>query len=147
MLETFYPKNNYFIKFCHLWHKVTRRSFPVLCMFFGSLIIYLGTLVAANKLHRQMMGRILRCPMSFYETTPKGRILSRFAKDIDVCDLTLPQNMKMWPNVVFRVCCITQRGVCSLRAIEYFAFKYIKYDEGHVSFLFIQNVGQSLILC
>lgn len=73
-------------------------------MFIGSLSVYLGTLTASNMLHRGMMVRILRNPLTFFETTPKGRIIARFSKDVDVCDLALPQNMKMWPSIVLRVC-------------------------------------------
>lgn len=56
----------------------------------GTVTISVGTLNAATKLHGTMLSRILRSPMSFFDTTPLGRILNRFSKDIDIVDVTIP---------------------------------------------------------
>eukprot|EP00043_Microstomoeca_roanoka_P008172 m.78868 g.78868 ORF g.78868 m.78868 type:complete len:1323 (+) comp14131_c0_seq1:57-4025(+) len=48
------------------------------------------TLAASSSLHRQIFGRIIRAPMSFFDTTPTGRILNRFSKDLDEIDVRLP---------------------------------------------------------
>lgn len=45
-----------------------------------------GAMKAAALLHSQLLHRILYVPMDFFDTTPKGRILSRFSLDIDCID-------------------------------------------------------------
>uniref|UniRef100_A0A8C2W3C2 ATP binding cassette subfamily C member 5 n=1 Tax=Chinchilla lanigera TaxID=34839 RepID=A0A8C2W3C2_CHILA len=42
-----------------------------------------GTLRASSRLHDELFRRILRSPMKFFDTTPTGRILNRFSKDLD----------------------------------------------------------------
>ncbi|KAF3833111.1 hypothetical protein F7725_026776 [Dissostichus mawsoni] len=51
------------------------------------------TLTAASKLHNTMFKKIFSSPMSFFDTTPAGRILNRFSKDQEEVDCVLPLNM------------------------------------------------------
>jgi ABC-type multidrug transport system fused ATPase/permease subunit len=44
------------------------------------------TLVASSTMHGQLFERILKAPMGFFDTTPTGRVLSYFSKDIDEID-------------------------------------------------------------
>ncbi|XP_031704128.1 multidrug resistance-associated protein 9-like [Anarrhichthys ocellatus] len=48
------------------------------------------TLNAATKLHDTMFKKIFSSPMSFFDTTPTGRILNRFSKDQEEVDVVLP---------------------------------------------------------
>ncbi|CAM1314611.1 ABCC2 (predicted) [Pycnogonum litorale] len=45
-----------------------------------------GTMNSAKFLHDKMLKSVMRSPMHFFDTTPIGRILNRFSKDINVLD-------------------------------------------------------------
>ena len=55
-----------------------------------ALIMYIGVL-ASKSLHKKVLESILHAPMSFFDTTPLGRVLSRFSKDIYSVDIQVPQ--------------------------------------------------------
>ena len=44
----------------------------------GSVFLYLATLQGSKRLHDNILSNVLRLPMSYFDTTPKGRILNRF---------------------------------------------------------------------
>ena len=50
---------------------------------------------AAGILHASMLSNIMRSPMSFFDTTPSGRIINRFSSDVAVVDNNLPQTFRM----------------------------------------------------
>ena len=56
----------------------------------STVITAVGGLKAANEFHNNMLSNVLRAPTSFFDTTPKGRIVNRFAKDIDYVDRSIP---------------------------------------------------------
>ncbi|XP_054556383.1 ATP-binding cassette sub-family C member 5 isoform X2 [Talpa occidentalis] len=62
-----------------------------------------GTLRASSQLHDELFRRILRSPMKFFDTTPTGRILNRFSKDMDEVDVRLPFQAEMFIQNVFLV--------------------------------------------
>lgn len=48
---------------------------------------------ASTVLHEKLLGNLLRLPLTFFETTPLGRIVNRFSKDIDVIDTMIPRSL------------------------------------------------------
>ncbi|KAG1828571.1 ABC protein [Suillus variegatus] len=48
----------------------------------------------SQNLHHRSVRNVFHAPMSFFDTTPVGRILSIFGKDIDSIDNQLPQSMR-----------------------------------------------------
>ncbi|KAI0749569.1 ABC transporter [Daedaleopsis nitida] len=54
------------------------------------------TYFASQALHKAAIQRVMYAPMSFFETTPLGRIMNRFSKDIDTIDNTLGDAMRMF---------------------------------------------------
>ncbi|XP_066155170.1 multidrug resistance-associated protein 1-like [Euwallacea fornicatus] len=69
----------------------------------SSLIFAKGTMRAATILHNFMLKNVLRMPMSFFDTTPSGRILSRFSGDIISIDMRLPMAFNIFFQNTFRV--------------------------------------------
>ena len=49
----------------------------VLCVGMVTFGIAIGSTIASKKLFEQLLECLLRAPMSFYDTTPMGRILNR----------------------------------------------------------------------
>ena len=62
--------------------------------FMVSLSIF-GT-TASKAMLRRAIERVLRAPMSFFDTTPLGRITNRFSRDVDVMDNALSDAMRMY---------------------------------------------------
>jgi ABC-type multidrug transport system fused ATPase/permease subunit len=66
----------------------------IMFAFMVALSIY-GTKASKGML-RQAVASVLRAPMSFFDTTPLGRITNRFSRDVDVMDNTLTDAMRMY---------------------------------------------------
>ncbi|KAI6025090.1 hypothetical protein PISMIDRAFT_27312 [Pisolithus microcarpus 441] len=64
-------------------------------MFFVGFVFALLTYYASQNLHERAIYRVLHAPMSFFETTPLGRIMNRFAKDIDSIDNLIGDALRM----------------------------------------------------
>ncbi|SPO00662.1 related to ATP-binding cassette transporter protein YOR1 [Cephalotrichum gorgonifer] len=67
----------------------------VLMFLFSVLLTILGTTASKRMLH-DAVTRVLRAPMSFFDTTPLGRITNRFSRDVDVMDNNLTDAIRMY---------------------------------------------------
>ncbi|KAI8372497.1 hypothetical protein BD560DRAFT_446485 [Blakeslea trispora] len=60
-----------------------------------SVLISWGTVRGAGVLFGAMLERVTYAPMRFFDTTPVGRILNRFGKDISTIDLQISRNASL----------------------------------------------------
>ncbi|XP_060767544.1 ATP-binding cassette sub-family C member 12 [Neoarius graeffei] len=100
------------LKFYQLIYGLTVVAMVVLSVLKGYSFTKV-TLHASSKLHDTMFKRILASPMSFFDTTPTGRMVNRFSKDQDEIDAILPFNMEnflqfclMVTTIVLTVCVV-----------------------------------------
>lgn len=64
-----------------------------------TLVLWLlCSIEASRKLHERMAHALFRAPMSFFETTPTGRILNRFSNDVYRIDELLARTFNMLFN-------------------------------------------------
>jgi len=68
-----------------------------------ALLFALMSVHSSRILHSRMLANILRAPMMFFDTTPIGRILNRFSRDMETVDGLLPFNTRSWLNTFLNV--------------------------------------------
>ncbi|GAA6077114.1 canalicular multispecific organic anion transporter 1, partial [Tachysurus ichikawai] len=74
-----------------------------LLVFIGALIQANGAIRASRILHSRLLSNILRAPMMFFDTTPSGRVVNRFAKDVLTVDEMIPASFRSWVLCLFGV--------------------------------------------
>ncbi|EEC13294.1 multidrug resistance protein, putative [Ixodes scapularis] len=58
--------------------------------FFAVATLWKVALSASTTLHQLMLDSVMRAPLSFFDSTPSGRLLNRFGKDVEQLDVQLP---------------------------------------------------------
>jgi len=70
-----------------------------ICLFFGTMLVVTGIVLtracvkSSVTLHHDCITHLLHAPVSFFETTPSGRLLSRFGSDLLVVDTLISYNL------------------------------------------------------
>ncbi|KAJ3097648.1 hypothetical protein HDU96_000305 [Phlyctochytrium bullatum] len=52
-------------------------------------------ITAAQRLHDRSLAKVFRASTEYFDTTPLGRILNRFSKDVDSLDSLVPESSRM----------------------------------------------------
>lgn len=87
------------------------------CVFaFSHLLSFLGT-TASKSMLLDAMNKTLRAPMSFFDSTPVGRITNRFSSDVDYLDNFLPDSMRMFLAAMGAIL-----GICILISVYFYYF-------------------------
>jgi ABC-type multidrug transport system fused ATPase/permease subunit len=80
--------------------------FGVLSVFglgFRGIFLAMHRLKASQKLHDALTDAVLKAPIAFFDVTPIGRVLNRFAADMDKLDLELTTTVSQGLTTIFQV--------------------------------------------
>ncbi|KAF9349243.1 hypothetical protein BGX34_001909 [Mortierella sp. NVP85] len=106
--------NNWWIMTYFAW---IIASAVMLAVAIAHMLTYMAR-KASKQMHSGMLGPMMRSPMSFFDVTSSGKIVNRFAHDINAVDIDLPLQFL---NMMFIVCmAINIFGFC-IAATPYFA--------------------------
>jgi ATP-binding cassette subfamily C (CFTR/MRP) protein 1 len=72
-------------------------------MIISFYLLILGGLRASFNLHTVLTWHVIRSPMQFFDTTPIGRIVNRFSRDIDTVDSLIPNTMRTFLTCLLRI--------------------------------------------
>lgn len=92
------PDNNFYI----MVYCIASAAF-LFALFLKAYIFVKLTLKASSTLHDRVFAKVMQGTMSFFDVTPTGRILNRFAKDLDEIDAQLPWTLESFLQNILRI--------------------------------------------
>ncbi|TKY88523.1 hypothetical protein EX895_002511 [Sporisorium graminicola] len=69
------------------------QSFQVVAITLGYAFICIASLLAGSRLFKQLLRTVLRAPLRFHDSTPSGRLLNRFGKDMEAIDSNIAEEL------------------------------------------------------
>lgn len=103
---------------------------------FSLSLSILGT-TASKAMLKKSITRVLRAPMSFFDTTPLGRITNRFSRDVDTMDNNLTDAIRMYFLTLAMIVSVF------ILIIAYFHFFAVALGPLFVLFLFAASYYRS----
>ena len=80
-----------FVGLAVVW--VALRQVPFVC----------ATLRVAEQAHTKLLHNVLSASSTFFDTSPTGRLLNRFSKDMEAIDLVIPESLNLFFNMLLTV--------------------------------------------
>ena len=62
----------------------------MLLTFIRALVIFNIALTSSSNMHNQMVTKVIRASILFFDSNPVGRVLTRFSKDMTILDSLMP---------------------------------------------------------
>lgn len=90
----------------------------VFTVFLATLSLFLGSLSAARFLHNDLLRKVMRAPMAWFDVTPAGRIINRISHDVSEIDNDLPATLRAWVSCIFSV--LVQNNQTNLQSKLFF---------------------------
>ncbi len=92
-----YEYKNEFYKF------ILFGALNCLFVFLADFLFTSASIKCSFRMHNSLLDSILKCGMKFFESTPCGRILNRFSKDIECLESKIPTVFKHCIRLTFTV--------------------------------------------
>ena len=86
------------IQYLYIYGSAVWSSF--IFMAFRQMAFVRGIVRAARISHDELVNSIIGAPTSFFDTTPLGRLINRFSKDVEAMDLVIPEVLNMFYNMI-----------------------------------------------
>ncbi|KAK8797050.1 hypothetical protein WA158_004260 [Blastocystis sp. Blastoise] len=101
---TFWTKNQFNQDHSfYIWIYVALGVLSIIFLCFRSMTTFFTGIRGSKSLHYSVLDNILHLPMLFFDTTPQGRIINRFSKDIYIVDSQLPNTISSFFNSLMSV--------------------------------------------
>ncbi|XP_046577437.1 multidrug resistance-associated protein 1-like [Haliotis rubra] len=91
-------KNNYYLGIYGAFGVLQAAAMLTFTFMWGFRCVH-----AARVLHSGMLANVLKAPMSFFDTTPTGRIANRFSQDIEAIDTRISHVIEVVFNTLLMV--------------------------------------------
>lgn len=72
----------------------------VLFVLINGLLVATGGSRSAHKIHNDALRRVFNAPVRFFDSTPTGRIMNRFSKDVESMDSFVPDVLRFFIRMV-----------------------------------------------
>ncbi|KMT11999.1 hypothetical protein BVRB_5g099610 [Beta vulgaris subsp. vulgaris] len=67
----------------------------IVFLFARTFFLYILSIGVSTSIFSKLLKSLFRAPMSFYDSTPSGRILSRVSSDLSIVDLDIPLKLSL----------------------------------------------------